>query len=115
MSNDDNNDARLSTGLPGHPKTKRLIRRLGDAGGWYLVKLILWARGERPNGDLAGLSADDIELAVDWPSEPNALISALVDVGFLDVTDEGYRLHDWEDHQPWAAGAAIRSAKARWN
>lgn len=108
-------DARLSTGLPGHPKTKKLLRRLGPAAGWHLVCLILWARANRPDGDLAGMSAEDIELAVDWGGEPDAFVGALTDVGFLDENAGSFRLHDWAEHQPWAVGADMRAAKARWN
>lgn len=108
------NDARLSTGLPGHPKTKKLIRRLGPAAGWSFVCLILWARDNRPDGDLSGLTAEDIELAVDWHGENDAFVSGLVAVGFLDGADGGYRLHDWEEHQPWSAGSEARSESAKW-
>ncbi|HEY5850413.1 MAG TPA: hypothetical protein VIT62_06565 [Lysobacter sp.] len=112
---DDNNDARLSTGLPAHPKTKRLLRRLGPAGGWFLVRLILWARNSRADGDLDGMTDEDIELAVDWTGEPGAFVKAMAEAGFLDGGDGQHRLHDWADHQPWASGADMRSAKARWN
>lgn len=108
------NDARLSTALPAHPKTKKLLRRLGPGAGWALVCLILWARENRPDGDLSGMSVEDIELAVDWSGENDAFVAALVAVGFLDGTENGYSLHDWDDHQPWAAGSEARSEKARW-
>jgi hypothetical protein len=108
-------DARLSTGLPQHPKTKRLVRRLGPGAAWSLVCLILWARDNRPDGDLSGMTDEDIELAVDWTGEPDALVATLAAVGFLDGAQGGYRLHDWAEHQPWSSGSSMRSAKARWN
>ncbi|MBH1851909.1 hypothetical protein I5V61_06480 [Stenotrophomonas maltophilia] len=107
-------DARLSTGLPGHPKTKKLVRRLGPAAGWSLVCLILWARSSRPDGDLSGMTAEDIELAADWAGENDALVRELASVGFLDGSEGGYQLHDWAEHQPWSAGAEARSEKAKW-
>lgn len=107
-------DARLSTSLPSHPKTKKLIRRVGEAGAWHLVCLILWARANRPDGNLEGMTAEDIELAVDWRGEPDALVAALVATGFLDEGQGGYSLHDWAEHQPWSAGAEQRSMKAKW-
>lgn len=110
-----NTDARLSVGLPGHPKTKKLVRRLGAGAGWSLVCLILWARANRPDGDLTGMSAEDIELAADWAGENDALVRELVSVRFLDGVDGEYRLHDWADHQPWSAGSDMRSLKAKWN
>ncbi len=45
-------DARISTGLPGHPKAKKLMRRLGQAAGWNLVCLILWTAANRSDGDV---------------------------------------------------------------
>lgn len=109
------NDARLSIGLPAHPKTKKLIRRVGEGGAWALVCLILWARSNRPDGDLSGMSAEDIELAVDWRGEADALVSALLAVEFIEGEPGAYRLHDWADHQPWAVGSDLRSMKAKWN
>lgn len=107
-------DARLDAGLPSHPKTKKLIRRLGPQGGWYLVCLILWTRVHRPDGNLAGMSVEDIELAIDWTGEHGSLVRELVSVGFLDETDDGFALHDWETHQPWSTGAADRSERSKW-
>ena len=112
-------DARIAVGLPQHPKTKKLIKRLGQAAAWNLVCLILWAAANRSDGDLVGLSVEDIELASDWMGEDGAFVAALLEVRFLDAhTDPqrgGYLLHDWQEHNPWAAGADLRSSKARWN
>lgn len=108
-------DARLSVGLPGHPKTKKLIRRLGSSAGWSLVCLILWARANRADGDLTGMSAEDIELAADWAGENDALVRELASVGFLDGEEGQYRLHDWAEHQPWSAGSEARAERAKWS
>lgn len=108
-------DARISTGLPSHPKTKKLIRRLGPAGGWSLVCLILWAASNRSDGNLSGMTGEDIELAADWDGEAGAFVQELAALKFFDEVDGGYRIHDWAEHNPWAAGADMRSHKARWN
>lgn len=108
-------DARISTALPSHPKTKKLIRRLGPQAAWSLVCLFLWAAANHPDGDLTGMTGEDIELAIDWPGEEGAFVSALMEVRFLDCQDGAYRIHDWDEHNPWAAGAESRSIKARWN
>src|SRR5690606_21284062 len=92
-------DARISTGFPGHPKTKKLVRRLGPEAAWALVCLIRWTRSNRPDGDLEGMSAEDIELACDWSGDADALVRELASVGFLDGEEGAYRLHDWADHQ----------------
>lgn len=113
-------DVRIATGLRNHRKTKRLKRLLGADGCWSLVCLFLWAGEQRWTGDLVGLTDDDIEEEAGWDGARGALIAALIEVRFL-VGDEGYRaIHDWQEHNPYAAskGARIdkskRAAKARW-
>ena len=108
-------DARISAGLPEHPKTKKLIRKLGQAAAWNLVRLILWAAANRSDGDLSNLSAEDIEIASDWAGDDGEFVEALVDLRFLDGEDGSYTLHDWAEHNPWVAGSEQRSHKARWN
>ena len=108
-------DARLSTALPGHPKMKRLVHRLHEAGAWGFVRLILWAAENRPSGDLSGLSDEDLELAVDWHGDAGALIATLEAIGFVDGAENGRFIHDWLTHQPWCAGAEERSATSRFN
>lgn len=107
-------DARISTSLPAHPKTKRLVRKLGSDGPWHLIRLFLWARDNRPTGDLSGMTGEDIELAVDWPGDEGAFIAALADFGFLDGGEGQWAIHDWAEHNPYAAGSADRSDASRW-
>jgi hypothetical protein len=106
-------DVRLSTGLPSHRKTRRLIRRCGPGGAWSLVVLILYARVNHSDGVFLGVTDEDIELAADWTGEPGAFVRALVDVRFLDGPELRRELHDWQEHNRWSAGAVARSDKAR--
>lgn len=108
-------DARINCNLPAHPKTKKLIRRVGEAGAWRLVCLFMWAAQSRPNGNLEGMTAEDVELAVDWQGEEGAFVRSLVEVGFLDGEEGSYSIHDWDQHNPWAAGSESRAEKASWN
>lgn len=117
-----NFDCRISVGLPGHPKTKKLIKIMGgDGAAWSLVKLFLWVAQHRPDGNLSGMDAEEIELAVDWAGEDGAFVAALLQVRFLDHSDDGFQVHDWREHNPFAANAEARSdaarkaAEARWN
>ncbi len=107
-------DARISVALPAHPKTKKLIRRLGEGGAWRLLCLFLWVAQSRPDGDLSGMTGEDIELAADWQGEEGAFIKALIEVGFVDGEEGAYSIHDWQEHNPWAAGADARSEKSKW-
>lgn len=107
-------DARLAVGLASHPKTKKLIRRVGGDGAWRLVCLFLWCAANRPDGSLEGLSDEDIELAVDWPGAEGQFVAALRDVGFLDGDEMNSEIHDWAEHNPWVSDSEARSEKARW-
>lgn len=107
-------DARISTALPSHHKSKKLIRRLGHGGAWHLVCLFLWAAANRPSGDLAGMSDEDVELAVDWGGEHGSFVAALAEVGFLDGPEGARSIHDWAEHNPWVVGAPARSEASRW-
>lgn len=107
-------DARISTGLPGHPKTKKLVRRLGAEGPLGCIYLFLWTAANRSNGDLTGMTDEDIELAIDWAGDEGAFVAAMAEVGFLEGEPDARRIHDWAEHNPWAAGAEARSEKSRW-
>jgi hypothetical protein len=113
-------DARISTALPRHPKTVKIQRQLGATGCWSLVCLFLWAAENRPDGDLRGMSAEDIAIAANWPETPGDFVRTLADVRFLDGQEAGYRIHDWAEHNPYVASrpqraeAARLAAEARW-
>ena len=107
-------DARISTALPSHPKTKKLAKRLGAAGPLGCIYLFLWVASNRSDGDLAGMTDEDIELAIDWAGEEGAFVRGMVDVGFLEGEACERLVHDWAEHNPWAAGAGARSEKSRW-
>lgn len=109
-----NTDCRISTTLPGHPKMKKMLRRLGPGGPLGIIYLFIHAAANRPDGDLGGMTNEDIELAVDWDGEEGAFVKAAAEVRFLDGVEGHYRIHDWEDHQPWATGSEDRSLSGRW-
>jgi hypothetical protein len=106
-------DARICTGLAHHPKTVKVNRRLGDKGCWRLVCLFLWVAENRPDGDLVGMNSEDIEIAGEWDGEPGKFTQTLVEVRFLDGEETAYRVHDWEEHNPWVASRPQRIAKAK--
>lgn len=107
-------DARVNTSLPSHPKTKKLARRLGPSGPLGCIYLFLWAAANRSDGDLTGMTDEDIELAVDWQGEEGQFVGTMVDVGFIDGQEKARVIHDWAEHNPWAAGAEARSERSKW-
>ena len=108
-----NTDFRLSIDFWQHPKTKKLARRAGLEGVRSLQILWAWAACNRPSGSLTGMDNEDIELAADWNGEAGAFVKALDELRWLDSTENGYALHDWQEHNPWAADAEARGDKAR--
>jgi hypothetical protein len=87
-------DARISTALPRHPKTVKLLRRLHEPGFCSLVFLWLWVRENRPDGNLADLTSEDLEIAAGWTGEPGAFVSTLAEVRFLDGAEAAYTVHE---------------------
>lgn len=114
-------DARISTAFPQHPKTVKLQRRLQERGCWALVCLILWVADNRPDGDLSGLAAEDIEIAASWTGDSGAFVACLLEVGFLDGEGLSYKVHDWAVHNPYVASrpqrveAARQAVRKRWD
>ncbi|MBU2788450.1 hypothetical protein HFQ13_09620 [Acidithiobacillus sp. VAN18-1] len=103
-------DARLNVGILQHPKIKKLGYRLGPQGPLSYIALILWVAANKPDGDLSGMEADDIELAIDWPEEPGVFFNALIEFRLLDETNPGhYAMHGWAERNPWVAGRGGRA------
>jgi hypothetical protein len=108
-------DARIMATLPSHPKTRKLIKRYGQASAWNLICLFLFACANKSDGVLSGMTAEDIELACDWQGDDGSFILALVEIGFLDHDGQTYSIHDWATHNPWVASAKARSESAKQN
>ena len=106
-------DIRIDVEFFTHPKTVKLERRLGLEAVKALMVLWTWAARNRPDGDLAGLENEDIEIAAGWMGEVNKLASTLNALGWLDGEPGAFRLHQWEEHNPWVAEIQSRSDKAR--
>ena len=109
-----NIDIRLSVGFWSHPKTKKLVKRLGLDGVRSLQILWLWTAQNKADGHLTTMDWEDIELAADWQGEEGKFFEHCLGV-WIDEVDGGYVLHDWEEHNPWQAEAAARSEQARQN
>jgi hypothetical protein len=114
-------DIRLATTFWDHWKTLFLQSSLGLEAPVCLQRLWCFAAIYKPDGKLTGMNAKAIELACRWPGNPESLVGHLVDLGFLEVIDGVYVLHDWATHNGYVATANARSEKAknnankRWN
>ena len=105
-------DIRVALGWPRHYKRRALQRELGPAGPLALLDLWCFAGEHRPDGVFK--SADEVEVAVEWPKRQRGrLVAALIATGWLEA--DGVTLHDWHDEQPWIANRPARVAAARAN
>lgn len=97
-------DIRLKTSWRTHPKRVKLQRRLGHAGVTAATDLWLFCGSERTEGDLAGMTAEDIAIAAQWDGDPQRFVDTLVELGLLDGSPNGYSIHDWWEINPYVAG-----------
>lgn len=92
---------RCDNGFPEHPKHGQLARALGkrrDEAVLIVLRLLCWVARVRENGDLTDTHEDEIADACHWKGRPAALVSALVDVGWLDrIEDDRLVIHGWLD------------------
>ncbi len=85
-------------------KFRKLQRRLkiGKAHCVGLLEL-LWIETQRqaPRGDIGKFSNEDIAVLLEWEGDPDDLVAALVDYGWLDECSENRLIvHDWPEHAP---------------
>ncbi len=106
-------DFRVQASCFQHPKIIKLRRRLAGDGLVSLFQLWAYCTTDCSTGILAGMNAEDIEIAAGWPGEPGALVSTLVDLRLLDVVDDVYRIHDWAENNPYAASFLKRRARSK--
>lgn len=97
----------LDPGYFDHPKTVRLLMIAGRGSAEFPIRLWAYcARYHRKDGVLTGYAPDFIEATLGWRGRPGLLVQAMLDcgrhigkAGFLEQTLDGYKVHDWEEHQ----------------
>ena len=85
-----------------HPKTWRLARVLSiprrEAIG-ILHLLWWWTMDYADDGDISRFSPGDIADACLWESDdPATFVAALVSSGWIDDSEQGLHVHDWDQH-----------------
>lgn len=84
-----------------HPKMLRLSTALKtdvDTLVGKLGRLWAWAKlSGNEDGNIGDLPAQEIADIMRWKKSAKSLFSALVDCGFLDVSDSGNFLHGWAE------------------
>lgn len=97
-------NAPVITGTPEKLKFKKLKARLG-LPFWQTVGLLesLWliTYANAPDGDIGRLSNEEIAVALEWNSDPQVLIDALVDTRWLEshpCVCHRLLVHAWPEH-----------------
>lgn len=121
------------TTLATHRKTRRLSRALSlpiPAVMGHLHCLWHWATNHAPEGDLSKFDADDIAFAAMFRGEDyeqyqlteDDFLKALIETGWIDETESGRRLHNWEqyaggliEYTRQASEAGARGNHERWH
>lgn len=100
---------RINKNLPSHPKSRALARALGEPVSWWRVAQVwAWCVEFAPDGKIT--TSDpvvDIEDAASWTGERGEFVTACVREKFLDKTENGFAVHDWDSHN----GAALKKAQ----
>ncbi len=103
-----------------HPKTMRLVARLG--AGAAEIPPRLWAYAAKyhvEDGELQGYEpAELLHLAGITAEDPVGLMATLVLLKWLDKTENGWTVHDWQEHAGHLVAFSERAKKAnavRWD
>lgn len=87
--------------LPDHPKVidlAELLRLDKDAVVGKLVRLWTWALGSREDGRLRRRDLQTLADVMRWKGKAQRLADALVEVRLLDPAEDGWVIHDWDEH-----------------
>lgn len=105
-----NTDIRLKTGFLDNSKIIKLQRRKGADAILSLLRFWFYVAENKPSGELCGMDSEDIDIACG--NHATGMHDALLELGFIEKTKNGYRVHDWKENQPWAANSETRSKAA---
>lgn len=100
-----------------HAKTMRIETLLGNGADVLPIRLWTYVGRHSPElGCLAMLEAE-LERICRWWGEKGAMVSAMIEIGFLERDGELFQVHDWHDHSGHLATfkkRAIKAARKRW-
>lgn len=107
---------RVFTNFYAHRKTLRLKAVIGNDAFWIPPRLWAYAAENQPDGCFKDFTADEIAMLVGYLGNAQALLEAMLRVGFLD--SDPLRIHDWVDHNSYHTAYSERGkkgARARWD
>ena len=108
------NDIRIKLDFLKHYKIGLLKKLAGENSPLNLLHLYLYTGANKPDGKL-NMSLFEIEMAAEWSGEEGVFANALLKCRLLDEVEGGYEVHDWFDHNTYAATGDKRSDESRLN
>ena len=84
-----------------HPKTKKLARLLSvslPAAVGHLHYFWWWALDFAQDGTLEKYDGYDLADAMQWDGDPDQLLEAMIEAGYIDDTEDGLMIHDWGEY-----------------
>ena len=101
----------IDEGFLGHRKTLKVCALLKDRqAATYMLRIWTWACRSCRDGNLRGMSAEDIEIAVSYRPGDGACYQAMATAGYIDEEDgKPATIHDWMEH----TGKAIAKMEAK--
>jgi len=94
-----------------NPKVKRLTAGLGK--GAPLLPLRLWCHAAAfhpEDGIFIGYSDKEMEAIMGWDGQQGLALGHLCRLGFLDVLENGFQVHDWKEHAGHISLYKLKSA-----
>lgn len=114
-------DCRIDVNLPDHPKFKALRNSLGQDAELATIYLWLYVARCCPDGEIKHMTAIDLAEVSKYRGDAEAWVAKLIELRLLEKGENGrYSIHDWLDHNLYAATAPFRkqraqkAASARW-
>jgi hypothetical protein len=98
-----------------HRKTAKLRGLIGDSALWLPPRWWAYAAEHQPDGVFKNYSAAEIAVLVGYNGDADAMLQALLAVGFADK--DPLRIHDWGEYNGYHKAYAERARKAsraRW-
>lgn len=107
-------DIRIAVGFTGHKKTRLLKIHLGERAIEALLSLWEMTSLNCPSGNWGKITSSELAQCISWSGDPDELLRALIDCGFVDIDDNGNLLiHNWERRNPHIVAAAKRRSGAK--
>lgn len=99
--------------LVDHPKYLLLRKKVGVLALEYLIRIWGHCASNRRGEHWRGKDAEYLEIVARWTGEPGALLSALVEVGFVDQKPTGLLIHDWESNNSFTVANWTKNLSGR--